>query len=113
MCSFVAIPQHTNPKTNQYVSKGGNIVLTCTINGWPIPGVTWLKDGTRIKQSYVISNKTVGRTIESILSIKNATLDDAGNFTCKAENVFGMRASDQNLHVYCEYKEHTSTLIYL
>ena len=77
-------------------------MLTCAINGWPIPGVTWLKDGTRIRQGYVVSNTTVGRTIESRLSINNATMDDAGNFTCKAENMFGMRASDQNLNVYCE-----------
>ena len=76
--------------------------MTCAINGWPIPGVTWLKDGTRIQQSYVMSNTTTGRTIESKLSIRNATLDDAGNYTCKAENMFGMRASDQNLVVYCE-----------
>ena len=50
--------------------------ITCTESGDPEPNVTWTKNGI-----YFVNNNT--------LTIKNVTLEDAGQYECTAENRAG------------------------
>ena len=76
---------------NSFRSENKNIVLTCLVSGIPTPDITWLKDGTVLSTNdgIVISLKSSN---ESQLLILEATLEDAGGYTCNASSIIGTAA---------------------
>jgi hypothetical protein len=72
---------------NATVLVGENINLYCAVTGWPIPTVQWLNN-----DSIVISNS-------SVLQLRNASLHDAGNYTCIAYNSGGRLVQKYTLDV--------------
>ncbi|XP_041588777.1 sialoadhesin isoform X2 [Vulpes lagopus] len=70
---------------------GDLVILTCQVNSsYPeVSFVQWTKDGTQLQVQ--------GR----MLKLSQATLDDAGNYTCKAGNAVGSSVSPPiSLHIF-------------
>lgn len=76
--------------------------MDCMVSGWPKPVVFWLKDGESSQHKTQTKNATKNRELSSQITIKNATLRDAGNYSCQAENMFGRNQSFFRLQVIRE-----------
>ena len=72
-----------------YIVYGTSITFQCVINAWPIPAITWFKNGGPLPLRSKLRNVTNNRETTSHLEIEDANLLDAGNYSCKAENMFG------------------------
>lgn len=66
----------------QSVDEGGSLVLECLAAGQPTPDVTWLKDGTTL----AVDGDRVKRIGSGSLLISKATVEDAGEYTCRMSN---------------------------
>ena len=64
--------------------------LTCQADGFPNPSYSWKFNG--------ISNGITQDT----LTITNADVEDAGNYTCRARNDFGFKETTKVVYVRCE-----------
>lgn len=76
------------PATAQFI-EGGDAVFECQVSGNPMPNVVWTRRGAIIKNDdrhTVTYNPSTG---QSILSIKNLTMDDDGEYNCTASNTAG------------------------
>jgi hypothetical protein len=74
------------PSRRSYNS-GDSIDLECVFEGYPIPGVTWFKDGERTN-----SNGT-------FLRLLNSTPDSTGTYTCSVENEYGSASDSTSITV--------------
>jgi len=79
------------------------IRLTCTVLGNPEPRVYWLKDGEKLDVS-TIRCKTRYENGMAYLELYDTVPDDAGIYTCVAENVHGVSSTESTLKVYSDYK---------
>lgn len=70
--------------TTQYLEEGHDSELRCDISGDPEPTVTWSFEGKKI--SYGPKYSRVSDTSNNLI-VKNATLEDAGEYACKAVQV--------------------------
>ena len=79
------------------VFNGSLIKLDCLVRGEPAPTVTWLKDFEPL-------NLTSSFTIEpnGTLFIFDALLEDAGFYTCMADNGLGINQVSVNVEVIPE-----------
>ncbi|KAM4722858.1 hemicentin-1 [Rhinophrynus dorsalis] len=73
------------------------IRLECEATGYPVPILTWLKDGSPVSSFkdgiQIISG---GR----VLALSNAQVGDAGKYTCVAVNAAGEQQKEIDLSVY-------------
>ena len=73
---------------------GGIVTLNCTVHGFPLPDITWLKDGAIVDNELIpdgIITMTKGVlptdiTVFSSLNISNLQLHDVANYTCNVTN---------------------------
>lgn len=77
--------------------------LTCTVLGNPEPRVHWTKDGEKLNAS---SNRYKTRCENGMvyLELHDALPEDAGMYTCVAENTHGTSTCESSLKVYSDYK---------
>ena len=87
---IVAIP---NDIEAQY---GSTVTMSCIAIGFPLPGITWSKDGSPLgnsADSVTISNRVLtegGQTFSvSLLTVCNFGYDDIGEYSCLAANSVG------------------------
>ncbi|XP_078604169.1 hemicentin-1-like isoform X2 [Branchiostoma floridae x Branchiostoma japonicum] len=73
-----------------------NVTIVCTAKGYPKPGIMWLHNGQLLLPSshYQISGDG------SSLTVINARVEDAGNYTCLATNSAGSQRLSVNLKYY-------------
>ena len=79
------------------VNEGKTAVLNCKADGNPTPRVTWSKKN---------SSLPVGRHVvepSSALIMRNVTKEDAGIYTCSAQNTLGSVNASTQLNVQCKY----------
>lgn len=69
-------PGAMSPLKNQTVMRGGTLQLTCNASGEPSPDIWWFKDAAVLVQH-----------TGSVLTIKNVTKHDAGQYHCVAGNI--------------------------
>lgn len=83
---------YSNFNDNDLVSRplGNNLELTCRASGNPKPSLKWFKNGEKLKETQ--ENSTRVFTDDFKLIFENVGKDDAGNYSCLAENEIG---SDQ------------------
>lgn len=97
--SFTKPPLHTGPPhiqtapSNQSAVSGETVDFECSVIGSSNPTVTWLKNDKPLKDDdrYTIT--------EESLSIKSVEPQDAGKYTCHAENSEGIDQADAYLDV--------------
>lgn len=77
--------------------------LTCTILGNPEPRVYWMKDDQKLDAS---DNRYRMRYENGMayLELHDAFPEDAGIYTCVAENTHGTSITESILRVYSNYK---------
>lgn len=68
-----------------------SITLKCQADGFPNPSYSWKFNGA--------SNGITQNT----LTITNADVKDAGNYTCLARNVYGNKETTKVVYVRCEF----------
>ena len=73
------------------VPLGQSTTLTCQADGFPSPSYLWKFNG-----------KSNGIT-QNTLTITNADVEDAGNYTCLARNDFGSKETTEVVYVRCEF----------
>ncbi|KAG7255496.1 hypothetical protein CRUP_000819, partial [Coryphaenoides rupestris] len=83
---------------NVAARKGATVVLKAEINGEPPPDVAWLKDGDDIDEDDRVFYD-VGDT-NTILTIKNARVSDAGRYEVFVENNLGTDQSFARVDVH-------------
>ncbi|XP_011632760.1 titin-like [Pogonomyrmex barbatus] len=105
-------PSFCTRLTNRIVGVGMRIRLTCTVLGNPEPRVYWTKDN----QKLAASNKRCRMRYENgmaYLELDEALLEDAGIYTCVAENTQGTSITESILSVYSDYKPMHSSPIFV
>uniref|UniRef100_A0A668A048 Platelet-derived growth factor receptor alpha n=1 Tax=Myripristis murdjan TaxID=586833 RepID=A0A668A048_9TELE len=84
--SFVTL-DHSGIGAVEFVSLLEETEFTILIDAYPAPKVTWLKDGSRISESYYFLTKTShleGNRYQSILTLRQPLEKDSGNYTITA-----------------------------
>ena len=70
-------------KKSVTVNEGETIIVPCVGKTGPFFSMSWLKDGRNLTDDVTVSYESKsGFVTESVLEIKNATLDAAGKYTC-------------------------------
>ena len=102
---FILAAPSINPmQLVNYVEYGKGVRLQCTISGYPLPSVTWKKDGDLLRLSHTVRNATTKAQILSEVEIKKTDLLDIGSYLCIAENMFGRRFINTTLQVISEHE---------
>lgn len=74
------------------------VTMICEAFGIPMPEIAWHKNGAPLAKSAV--QRIIGT---GALQIGYAQPDDAGLYTCTAENAVGSMSSNMNLSVLGRY----------
>ncbi len=91
-------PRFRERLSDQVVTEGGTITISCTISGHPFPDIMWYKGDTLIRDSqnfqYLINGNRVS------LKIKVALPQDTGEYTCRATNMYGSSTCTCRITIY-------------
>ena len=89
---FSVSPQILHYPFNDTRSEKQSAKLTCDFHGYPLPSVTWMRDGKDLASSNRISisdNERLRfsvRQVSSVLTITNLVRGDQGLYTCTVNN---------------------------
>lgn len=86
---FNVIPRNKHASLSQPF-----VNFDCVVRGNPRPHLAWLYNNERILLNDRISLKHNGS-----IFIENIQVKDAGNYTCRAENIYGIIGATANLEV--------------
>uniref|UniRef100_A0A8C8RV15 Hemicentin-1 n=1 Tax=Pelusios castaneus TaxID=367368 RepID=A0A8C8RV15_9SAUR len=107
----VQVPPSIKPHSKEYiVAVDKSATLQCEVEGYPVPEITWHKDGRQVTES-------IRQRILSTGALQMAFVQpgDAGHYTCMAANLAGSSSSSMELIVHIPPKirstevEHTVT----
>ncbi|XP_039306923.1 titin isoform X3 [Solenopsis invicta] len=104
-------PSFCTRLTNRIVGVGMKIRLTCTVLGNPEPRIYWMKDDQKLDASH---NRCRVRYENGMayLELRDTLPEDAGVYTCVAENTHGTSTTESILGVYSDYKPACSPPIF-
>ncbi|XP_064207846.1 neuregulin 2a isoform X3 [Anguilla rostrata] len=97
LCEDCASAPKLKRLKSQLVDEGSRLTVKCEASGNPPPSYRWYKDGSELKKSKQIKIKS--GTKNSRVQINRARLEDAGNYTCVAENLLGKENSTGTINV--------------
>ena len=86
------------------VNEGQTAVLKCSVDGHPSPKLTWSK----VNSSLPVGRHLIGPS--TALIIKNVKPEDAGVYSCSAQNLLGSTNASAPLKVQCEFHDFLSIL---
>ncbi|XP_017325060.1 myosin light chain kinase, smooth muscle isoform X1 [Ictalurus punctatus] len=69
---------------SQEVTQGTKVTFRCQVSGWPVPTVSWVKDGTVLRLRAGISIQQEDSL--HLLCLENVQKTDAGQYSCTATN---------------------------
>lgn len=78
-------PTFTSSIRDTYKDATDELVLKCSVSGFPTPKVTWLKDGIKLHFSSRYRT-TVDVDGNCELVVRSPVVGDSGNYTCVAQN---------------------------
>ncbi|XP_065354306.1 papilin isoform X6 [Calliphora vicina] len=81
---------------NNNYAPGSTIAMGCSVQGYPKPNVTWIKDGLPLLPSERIQI-SVGEPYRLI--INNISTADSGSYGCKAANAVSYSISEESVNV--------------
>ena len=85
----------TNCSTSVNVKKGDDLKCLCyDTRGNPSPRASWYKDGNNILER---------KYFKKILSLKNISKEDAGNYSCLVNNTVFEDVKQIEIQVQCKY----------
>jgi hypothetical protein len=97
--SAVKPPRFVVPLANMRLNEGTAAQLTCKLEGYPFPTVSWYKDNKSLPASTrLITNYNLNSGIVS-LKISDVLVGDQGNYTAVAENRAGKDQTSCNIQV--------------
>lgn len=92
-------PVHTNISASQRVFPvGGDVSIPCQADGFPIPKVTWYRDGMRLDPSDTIRISESNR-----LEVLRADANASGTYRCEAANQYASHWSEVAITVTGAY----------
>ncbi|XP_043559592.1 pro-neuregulin-2, membrane-bound isoform-like isoform X2 [Chiloscyllium plagiosum] len=97
LCEDCAVPPKLKKLKNQTLLEGQKLSLKCEAVGNPRPTYKWFKDGREIKKNKEIRIKSGKKN--SRLQINKLKVEDAGEYTCEAENALGKDTSKTTINV--------------
>jgi roundabout axon guidance receptor 2 len=90
-------PYFLKPPQDQVVLAGAAVEFSCRVGGDPLPDVLWKRTG---------GNMPLGRVHvleDRSLRLEHVSPDDAGEYSCEADNAVGSISAAANLTVHCKY----------
>uniref|UniRef100_A0A8C9EY14 Neuregulin 2 n=1 Tax=Pavo cristatus TaxID=9049 RepID=A0A8C9EY14_PAVCR len=103
LCADCAVPPKLKKLKSPNVHVGEKISLKCEATaGNPQPSYKWFKDGKELKKSKDIRIKYGNGKKISRLQFNKVKLEDAGEYSCEAENVLGKDTAKGSLNVRSE-----------
>lgn len=94
-------PKFMTPVIGKIVDQNVDVILEGILDGHPAPEISWTKNGEKLEESRNVKI-TVDRN-KTVVTIKNASITDAGRYTCTATNEAGKAVSTADLVVRSEY----------
>ncbi|KAG2469773.1 HMCN2 protein, partial [Polypterus senegalus] len=85
----------TEPSEQVTVIRGSAVTFTCEARGFPLPRLSWFKDG----QSLSLHSNLLSDGLETRLRLPDVTTTDSGQYTCVASNQAGRSTKHFNLTV--------------
>uniref|UniRef100_A0AAR2J2Y9 Myosin light chain kinase, smooth muscle n=1 Tax=Pygocentrus nattereri TaxID=42514 RepID=A0AAR2J2Y9_PYGNA len=95
--ALTAPPSFDTQPQSQEVTDGAKVIFKCQVSGWPVPAVSWVKDGAVLRQRAGISTQQEGSL--HLLCVENVQKADAGQYGCTATNSKGKVTSSWTLTV--------------
>ena len=80
------------------ITQGTSIILTCTVVGYPTADTFWIKNNKETHNGFEMTNIVDDITTVTQLQLE-VTIDDAGTYTCTANNSLGNTSADVDLIV--------------
>jgi len=106
---------------NSY-TPGSTIVMSCSVQGYPEPNVTWIKDDVPLYNNERVQitckqlfNNTISiylnKKIKSYVTadqphrlvLSDVTSADSGKYTCRASNAYTYANGEANVSIQCEF----------
>lgn len=94
---FLVYPFFAKVPGNSSVKTGLTARLECAANGYPVPQISWQKDGGTDFPAAQERRMRVAR--DDVFLIVDVKLVDMGIYSCTAKNVAGMIAANATLNV--------------
>ena len=93
-------PEVKSVKKNHVAIVHEALSMQCAAEGSPQPMIRWERNGRPVSGSARVRALTSNKFDSSILTIRDVSLDDAGNWTCLAENSIGTDKIIMTLEVH-------------
>nr|XP_030714407.1 myosin light chain kinase, smooth muscle isoform X7 [Globicephala melas] len=90
-----AAPSFSSVLKDCTVVEGQDFVLQCSVQGTPVPRITWLLNGQPIQYAHSTCEAGVAE-----LHIQDALPEDEGTYTCLAENTLGQVSCSARVTVH-------------
>lgn len=97
--SFTAKPVITSINSLITLFRGEDVVLTCTVVGYPLPDTVWMKKSEESHNGIVSEIIVNDVTVTTQLLLQSVAVNDAGIYTCRANSSVGIVSADVNVIV--------------
>ena len=95
-------PEFTDSLMDTVAKEGQPHQLTCRVMGYPVPTVSWYKNGVCVDNCQDYSIAYDGNSGDCYLSFEEVFIEDQAEYVCRAQNLVG--EADTGCHLLVERK---------